>query len=1153
MSQLNNAIHFKTRFISYLKQGAVLLIVSWCAALVALVLPLEVQWQSLTFHAVLESAGATIALMVAALIIFFGKQDELARLPVAIPLGLLGSGLINACHALLEPGQAFVLTSVLSTFVGGLFFASIYLPFGRATVGAHRGRILLITVLIIIGILLLLSFPQAFQQMLHNGKFSIFAVTLSASGGLLLLLASLRFYGLFLRLEENHYRQFAVLCAMLGISGILFFNSNIWDAHWWWSHVLRWGAYVGSSYYLLAKLAASMREHHRAEEHFRQIFERMSSGVIVYAAVDQGADFIFENINPASERIEKLPHGAVIGQRLTTVFPAVKTFGFLDVLQRVWKTGIPEELPLRLYQDDRIAGWRENYVYRLSSGKVVAVYDDVTEQKRVEDDIRMTRDRLLLATRASQIGIWSWEHRTNHLTWDRRMCEIHGVPVSVDCTQLDYQFWRARCHPDDVNEVENKLKTVMENNETFDHVFRIVWPNESIRYVHAVALYERDHNGQIVRLVGINRDITAQHETEAVLRQAKETADAANRAKSEFLANMSHEIRTPMNAVIGLSQLLLDTELSSHQRDYLNKIDSSSRALLGILNDILDYSKIDAGRLNVDDIDFTLDDVLNNVEGLFALEADKKGLELYFQIAPNVPSSLRGDPLRLGQIINNLVGNAVKFTSNGEIQLKIECDSLAENLLKLKVSVRDTGIGLTPEQCTRLFKPFQQADASTTRRYGGTGLGLTISKRLVELMNGEINVVSEFGKGSIFSFDVHVAPASKPAQISRNSTQLQRMKILVVDDQLTSRLLLQELLLAWQFTVTLAESAEDGIAELIAAQDIKKPFECLLIDWKMPQTDGIAMAAQIAQLVTNGTLVSAPVFIMANAFRPEQFQNVRHFAHVDGILEKPIKPAVLFDTLLTLQGQQTSIAPASRVTEAITVLTKAIRGARILVVEDNTTNLLVVRELLIKMGFIVETARDGEEAINCVIRQEFDAVLMDLQMPKLDGLDATRAIRAMERGQHLPIIALTANALNVDRQAAELAGMSDYLAKPIDAITLAEMLRRWIPTHRSALVVPPFSQFCPVAKSTNQLAQCPKDVVKVMRQFGELEEMLNRKQGQARRVASELCHELETTALAPTFIAINQQIQQLRFNEAIISLRVLMESICSPDDKIPAP
>ena len=598
--------------ISCLKQGAIPIIMPISVVLIAWWIPHGWFWHSLTTHAVLESAGATIMLTVATLIVFFAKQNDMAQLPVAIPMGLFSSGLFNAAHAMLEPGQALVWTSSLATVGGGILFATIYLPFGQATVGQQRWRILW-TVLVVMVSGSAIGFWLEQQQLLllaPDGNFTPLATWLHFGGGILLLLASIRFCSLYRRVEDSYYRQFAALCALLGASGILFVNSSMWDAHWWWWHLLRWFAYLGSSYYLLAKLAQSVREHHRAEEHFRQIFERMSSGVVVYEAVDHGADFIFHDVNPAVERMEKMPRSALIGQRVIELFPAVRNFGLLEVFQRVWKTGAPEELPLRLYQDHRIAGWRENYIYRLSSGKVVAVYDDVTEQKRIEDDIRQARDRLLLATRASAIGIWIWELAADRVIWDQRMCEIHGLLNMNAPHELDYQFWRSRCHPDDLAAVEIALATALKQEETFDYTFRIIRFDGDLRYIHAVALYERDHTGQPLRLVGINRDITAQQETETVLRQAKEVADHANRAKSEFLANMSHEIRTPMNAVIGLSQLLLDTELNPRQRDYLNKIDTSSRALLGVLNDILDYSKIDAGRLNLDEIEFAVDECI---------------------------------------------------------------------------------------------------------------------------------------------------------------------------------------------------------------------------------------------------------------------------------------------------------------------------------------------------------------------------------------------------------------------------------------------------------------------------------------------------------------------------------------------------------------
>ncbi|GEM_PF-6662890 len=1125
--------------ISCFKQGAIPIIMPIGVALIAWWIPNGWFWHSLTTHAVLESAGATIMLTVATLIVFFAKQNDMAKLPVAIPMGLFGSGLFNAGHAMLEPGQTLVWTSSLAALGGGLLFATIYLPFGQANVGQQRWRILW-AVLVVIASGGVIGFWLEQQQLLllaPDGNFTPLATWLHFAGGVLLLLASIRFCSLYRRIEDSYYRQFAALCALLGASGILFINSSMWDAHWWWWHLLRWFAYLGSSYYLLAKLAQSVREHHRAEEHFRQIFERMSSGVVVYEAVDHGADFIFHDVNPAVERMEKLSRSTLIGQRVTTLFPGVRDFGLLDVFQRVWKTGAPEELPLRLYQDHRIIGWRENYVYRLSSGKVVAVYDDVTEQKQVEDDIRQTRDRLLLATRASAIGIWIWELAADRVIWDQRMCEIHGLRDVDVQHELDYQFWRSRCHPDDLPAVEIALATALKQEETFDYSFRIIRLDGGLRYIHAVALYERDHNGQPLRLVGINRDITAQHDTETVLRQARDAADHANRAKSEFLANMSHEIRTPMNAVIGLSQLLLDTELNPRQRDYLNKIDTSSRALLGVLNDILDYSKIDAGRLNLDEIEFAVDDLLNNLDGLFGLEAEKKGIALYFQIMPTVPPLLRGDPLRLGQVINNLVGNAVKFTAHGEVQVTLDCGMTAD-AVQLQVSVRDTGIGLTPEQCERLFQPFQQADASTTRRYGGTGLGLTISKRLVELMGGTINVSSQFGQGSTFSFTAQVGRATATTQMRRDPQQLRPLKTLVIDAQETSRQLLRDTLHGWGFPVTLAEATEAGLAALMTAQQAGEPFECVLIDSKLPANAGLELAAQLVHLMNERVLPQTTLLLLTSALERAQVNHQRALVPVDAVLEKPLRATELFDNLLKLQGHHATAVPPQNLTTMIATLMQPIRGARVLLVEDNATNLLVAQELLLKMGLAVETAHDGQEALSKITQHTFDAVLMDLQMPTLDGLAATRAIRATTTGQHLPIIALTANVLDEDRQAAELVGMSDHLAKPVIPLMLAKTLLRWIPARPLAEIeMPP----APVVASSVRLVSWAQ----LAPRLDGLAMMLQKKQGQARRVAQELNRELEMTELAQPFADINAQIQQLRFSEAITGLDQLRQKICA--------
>ncbi len=510
------------------RTGAWLLLgVSLLAVTIAWWLP-DRSWQNLSAHAALEATAATLLIVVATLIIFFAKADDAVRLPVAIPMGLLGMGILTAFHAALE-ADSRIWADSLASAVGGLLFATIYLRFGKADVARHTGRLVLVAVLVTALGGLALLWPER----------AVLAGMLKRLGGILLLLAAIRFSVLRGMTEDRDYRLFAVFCTLCGLSDMLFATDGNWDLRWWWWHVLRWIAALGVTYYLFRRLVESMLEQQRVKEHFRQIFERMSSGVVVYAAVDDGADFVFDDINPAVERNEQLPRVDIIGQRLTQRFPGVREFGFLDLLQRVWTSGIPEDMPLKLYQDQRIAGWRENYVYRLSSGKVIAIYDDVTAQKQAEEAIRMTRDRLLLATQAAEIGIWSWEFATNALIWDQRMYEIYDLPDEAE-NPLLYSSWLMRCHPDDRQVADDAVMAARRGECDFNIMFRIVLSDGRIRFVQAVARRETDHAGQPIRLVGINRDISAQHETEAILRQAKETADAANRAKSDFLANMSH-------------------------------------------------------------------------------------------------------------------------------------------------------------------------------------------------------------------------------------------------------------------------------------------------------------------------------------------------------------------------------------------------------------------------------------------------------------------------------------------------------------------------------------------------------------------------------------------------------------------------------------
>ncbi|MBW1775203.1 MAG: PAS domain S-box protein, partial [Deltaproteobacteria bacterium] len=455
----------------------------------------------------------------------------------------------------------------------------------------------------------------------------------------------------------------------------------------------------------------------------------------------------------------------------------------------------------------------------------------------------------------------------------------------------------------------------------------------------------RNAEGEITHFVAVKEDITKRKQMRQELIEAKRAADEANMAKGDFLANMSHEIRTPMNAVIGMSHLALKTELTPKQRDYLNKIQSSANALLGIINDILDFSKIEAGKLDMESVDFNLDDVLENIANLVTVRAQKKeNIEVLFSTAANVPRFLKGDPLRLGQVLINLSNNAVKFTDSGEIVISSQIVKEDKDRFTLQFSVSDTGVGLTQEQISRLFQAFTQADTSTTRKFGGTGLGLTISKRLVEMMAGEIWVESEHGKGSTFIFTAVFGRGSeKEKKQLVPSPDLRGIKVLVVDDNATSRNIFQEMLESFTFKTTLAASGEEGLEELEKAPG-DDPFKLVIMDWQMPGMDGIEASERIKEMPH---LDTPPAIVMVTAYGREEIMQKVEQANLDGFLIKPVSPSVLFDTIMQALGEILVKQPdmPSAAEEELRVL-DLIRGARILLVEDNEINRQVAREIL---------------------------------------------------------------------------------------------------------------------------------------------------------------------------------------------------------------
>ncbi len=690
------------------------------------------------------------------------------------------------------------------------------------------------------------------------------------------------------------------------------------------------------------------------------------------------------------------------------------------------------------------------FVHRGESG-VLGWLLDITGRKAAEqrlkeafDEVAQSKALIQAVLDHSPTSIYIKDMEGRFLLINRRFSEFLKSAMDADSGKLLGRPGEGVLDSAVARWGQETDRQVIESGQLME--FELVFDRPEGKGIHQVFKFPlRDAEDRIYAICAIGQDVTERKRLQEETLRAKEAAEEATRAKSDFLANMSHEIRTPMNAIIGMSHLALQTDLDPKQRNYIEKVHLSAENLLGIVNDILDFSKIEAGRLALENIDFRLEDVMDNLANLVGMRAADKALELLFDVAPDVPTSLVGDPLRLGQILINLGNNAVKFTENGEIVIGVEKVAEDAQGVELHFWVRDSGIGMTPEQCSRMFQTFSQADTSTTRKYGGTGLGLAISRNLVQMMQGRIWVESQVGQGSVFHFHARFGKQAQPrARRVLNLEELADLRVLVADDNAAAREILASLARSCGLHVEEALDGREALQKVRLVDSQGAPYAVVLMDWKMPLVDGV----EAVQTLQAEHLSNPPKFILMTAFgREEALASAEQRGlHLKSVLTKPVTRTRLLEALGEALGKGAPVGPFRAQTDLrLTAAVARLRGARILLVEDNAMNQELALELLRQAGLEVVVAANGREALD-ILRtgQSFDGVLMDCQMPVMDGYEATREIRHNPLWNDLPVVAMTASVMSGDRERVLDAGMVDLVGKPLSVTEMFETMARWI-------------------------------------------------------------------------------------------------------------
>ncbi len=858
--------------------------------------------------------------------------------------------------------------------------------------------------------------------------------------------------------QEHLSWRFAAIVTFAAAISELMTHLLVQHLNGWVVHALSFGSLI-----LVAWLLSAWSQRQRTE----QVAMEAGAEQLLSAEIDnrrRAEDMLRERTQLLDTLIQTSPVGIIVHDRyrvVTLTNPAFcEIFGytepeclnrrleelivqpgaegvFMSNIQRIEDGEVLQGSIKRKKKDGSLVDVEVHAKRLLADGKycgAFALFQDISKRVEAETALRQSEEVFRTLCAAAPVGVFRIDQQGSLVYANERLLEIHGLTMD----QVKGPEFHAGVHPEDAPRVMAARSANLQSEKRFFDQYRYVKRSGEVMWlgVHGGPVYAPD--GRPQGFVGVIEDITSVREAHEKMREAKDAADAASRAKSEFLANMSHEIRTPMNGIIGMTELALDTELDPSQREYLHAVKYSADSLLTVINDILDFSKIEVGKLSLDPIEFNLRDHLGQAMKILAGRAHEKGLELAYFVPPELPDVVVGDPVRLRQVILNLIGNAIKFTEQGEVVLRVEMESQTSDGMSLHFAVSDTGIGISPEKQALIFEPFSQADTSTTRRYGGTGLGLSICSRLIGMMNGRIWLESEPGQGSTFHFTAGFGTASAPSvPFSADPAILENVRVLIVDDNATNRQILEKTLSHWKMRPAAADGAEAGIALLRKALANGAPFGLMLVDCHMPDTDGFMLVEQLQKLPEMRDLVT--VMLTSGGQRGDG-QRCGELG-IAAYLIKPVLQSDLLEALMRVLGPRSDPAEAMQLITRHT-LREARLPLRVLLAEDNIVNQRLAVRLLEKEGHNVVVAADGVKALEALEGSAFDLILMDVQMPLMDGVETTAAIRTREKsnGAHIPIVAMTAHAMAGDRQRFLSLGMDGYVSKPIHSRELFDVI-----------------------------------------------------------------------------------------------------------------